>query len=373
MNRFASTLATLTASGNLRSIPPHRNGGALVDLSSNDYLGLAERPDLQELFFSEATRRAIPMTSSASRLLSGRQLEYAALESLLAELYGRPALLFNSGYHANTGLLSALAQGGDTLIVADRLAHASMIDGMVLAKTPFTRFRHNDTLHLRRILEKEHSAHSLIVVVVESIYSMDGDAAPLADLIAIKRAYPNVMLYVDEAHAFGAIGPRGLGLSRSLPDYDEIDIIVGTFGKACASMGAFAVTSTEVRAYLVNRARSLIFSTALPPMQAAWTEFMIRTFLPMDAERTHLANLSRLLADSLGNTGPASHIQPYIVGDAALTVALSAILRERGFEVLPIRTPTVPPGTERLRISLSAARTPAQITAFTTALTATNH
>lgn len=282
------------------------------------------------------------------------------LEELLSGLYHRPALIFNSGYHANTGMVSAIAQSAKTLIVADRLVHASIIDGMTLSKSPFTRFRHNDLTHLRRILEKEASCYEQVLVIVESVYSMDGDRADIDGLAEIKRDHPNVLLYVDEAHAFGVEGVHGLGICRSSKCYDDIDIIVGTFGKACASMGAFCAVSAPLKDYLVNRSRSLIFSTALPPMTAAWTIFMIEKFLDMDAEREHLKVLGERLQSILSPMSPgfpitASHIQPLVAGDPKRAVALSAKLLDYGFKVLPIRVPTVPPGTDRLRISLNAA------------------
>lgn len=357
---YSDILDTLRAEGNFRRIPEESPAGAeLVDLSSNDYLGLASRADLRERFFTDMARSPLPMTSSASRLLSGRQREYNSLESLLAGLYGRPCLLFNSGYHANTGMMQALA-AGRTLIVADRLVHASIIDGITLSKAPFTRFRHNDLDHLEKILAKEAAAHDRVLIVVESVYSMDGDRADIRRLAEIKKRWPNALLYVDEAHAFGVEGPQGLGLALGSDCFGDVDVIMGTFGKACASFGAFCAVSPLLRDYLVNRARSLIFSTSLPPASVAWTQFMVETFLGMDTEREHLRTLGERLQSHLQPLSPrfpvtASHIQPLVIGSARQTVTLSKKLRENGFKVLPIRTPTVPPGTERLRISLSAA------------------
>lgn len=370
MSSYQEINATLRASGNFRSIPADRSENrGLVDLSSNDYLGLAQMPELQERFFADMGNRTIPMTSSASRLLAARQEEYRRLESLLESLYLRPALLFNSGYHANMGLISSLAQGAKTLIVADKLVHASMIDGIVLSKAPFKRFRHNDLSHLKRILAKEAAAYERVIISVESVYSMDGDRADIEALCAVKRQYPNTLLYIDEAHAFGAEGWQGLGLCRSSANYDDVDVTVGTFGKACASIGAFAAVSADIKDYLVNRSRSFIFSTALPPMSAAWTEYMIRQFIPMDDRREHLRLLGERLHKHLQPLSPdfaitPSHIQPLIIGDAERAIKISQKLRDEGFIVLPIRTPTVPPGTERLRISLSAALTFDQIDRF---------
>lgn len=357
---YSDILDTLRAGGNFRRIPEEvPEGERLVDLSSNDYLDLAARHDLRERFFAEMARNPLPMTSSASRLLSGRQREYDSLENLLGELYGRPCLLFNSGYHANTGMMQALA-AGKTLIVADKLVHASIIDGITLSKAPFTRFRHNDFGHLERILAKEAAGYERVMIVVESVYSMDGDRADIDALTDIKKCFPNTLLYVDEAHAFGVEGPQGLGLARASARFGEIDVVMGTFGKACASFGAFCAVSPLLRDYLINRTRSFIFSTSLPPASVAWTQLMVETFLGMEAERNHLRALGERLQGYLQPLSPrfpvtASHIQPLVTGSSELAVGLSEKLREEGFKVLPIRTPTVPPGTERLRISLSAA------------------
>ena len=199
-----------------------------------------------------------------------------------------------------------------------------------------------------------------MLIVVESVYSMDGDRADIDTIVGLKEKYPNAMLYVDEAHAFGVEGPKGLGLCRGNGNFDKIDIIVGTFGKAAASAGAFCAVSPTLRDYLINRARSLIFSTSLPPMTVAWTHYMIETFLAMDEQRRHLKALGERLRQHLQPLSPgfpitASHIQPFVTGSAEKAVSLSEKLLAEGFKVLPIRTPTVPPGTERLRISLSSA------------------
>lgn len=376
MNAYQTTLARLRASGNLRSLPADSMyAGNLTDLSGNDYLGLAARQDLTEAFFTQLDPRRTAMTSSASRLLAAGQEEYSLLEAALSDLYaGRACLLFNSGYHANTGMLSALASEPRTLILADKLVHASMIDGMVLSRAPFRRFAHNDFNHLERILTKEHDAFDRVIVAVESVYSMDGDRADIDTLIDLRRRYGNVMLYVDEAHAFGVCGPQGLGLVQASKAPDEIDVVIGTFGKAAASVGAFAATSAELREYALNRARSFIFSTAIPPVNCAWTRFVLMHMTQMDAERKHLHDLAFELHRRITEVAPAltasspSHITPLIVGDAKATVLMSDHLRDDGFKVLPIRTPTVPPGTERLRISLNAALDMPMVSRFADAL-----
>ncbi len=359
MNRIRQTLEQLRSEGNFRRIPADSTGSAMLDFTSNDYLGIASREDLQKEFFAANNDVRLPLTSSASRLLAAGQNQYESLENLIGDLYGKKALLFNSGYHANTGLIPALADR-DTLVLADRLVHASIIDGYVLARTEMMRFRHNNMQHLALLLERHASAYQRVLIVVESVYSMDGDSPDMRRIAELKRMYPNAMLYVVEAHAFGAVGSQGLGLSAKEGIVEDVDILVGTLGKAGASVGAFAVMSGEMREYMVNRARPLIFSTALPPLNCAWSEFIIRRIAGMDAEREKLAKLSERLRTALSglpgaqNTA-ASYIRPYIVGSAERAVELSQRLVEAGIKVLPIRTPTVARGTERLRISLSAA------------------
>lgn len=351
MASYSDILDNLERTGNYRRIPAEDAPGKCVDFSTNDYMGLALRADLQERFFADADNRGLLMSSSASRLLASCQKEHLALEGMLGELYGRDVLLFNSGYHANTGIISSLASEG-AFIVADKLSHASIIDGMVLSRAPFVRFRHNDYAHLERILAKSAKDYERVLVVTESVFSMDGDRADIGRLVEIKRRYPNVLLYVDEAHAFGVSGAQGLGYARSYP---EVDVIVGTFGKAAASTGAFAAVSGEIKRFLVNKARSFIFSTALSPMTSAWTRFMVETLTGMDRERAHVEELSHRLNAGLRIASEPSHIQPLIVGDARRAVELSRELYDAGYKALPIRTPTVPAGTERLRFSISAS------------------
>lgn len=347
MERYQSVISRLTETSNHRTIPADTVDSALVDLSTNDYLGLGSRADLRREFLERVGDALPPLTSSASRLLAASQRYYDELEALLSDAYGRPALLFNSGYHANTGAISSLADE-HTLIVADKLVHASIIDGMKLSGAPMERFRHNDVNHLERILARKAGDFSRVLIVTESVFSMDGDMAPLAEIAQVKSRYRQALLYVDEAHAFGVEGPRGLGLCVSMP---EVDFIVGTLGKAGASVGAFIVCSPLCRDYLLNRARSFIFSTAIPPLNCVWSCFIIKKIFSMDVERARLKQLGQRL--SLITGAQPGHIQPFVTGSAESAIALSSRLLEQGFKVLPIRTPTVPAGTERLRFSLS--------------------
>lgn len=365
-----NSLRQLADTGNLRRIPAADLPDGIIDLSSNDYLGLAAREDLRRGFLDSAGC-ALPFTAAASRLLASVQSPFTGLERTISEAYGngRGALLFNSGYHANTGLIAPLCDR-DTVIVADKLVHASIIDGMKLSGAPFERFRHNDTAHLARILAKIREQGRRPLIIVESVYSMDGDRAPLEEISRLKSELaPESLLYVDEAHAVGVEGPSGLGLAKDIPG---VDIIVGTFGKALASAGAFAVMSPTLREWMVNKCRSLIFSTALPPFQIAWTEWIFKRAMDMNAERAHLKELSAMLADILHRHGAPDatpgHIRPLLTGDPRKAVDLSSALAEEGFNVLPIRTPTVPPGTDRLRFSLSASITKDQLMALDRAL-----
>ncbi|MDE6395774.1 MAG: 8-amino-7-oxononanoate synthase [Muribaculaceae bacterium] len=372
MDKLREILSQLEAASNLRTIPfgtaPEK---PLIDLSSNDYLGLSENKDLVQKYLDSVDSDVRP-GSTASRLLASSQEEYRALETALSEAYGREALMFNSGYHANVGILQSLGDKS-TLFVADKLVHASIIDGMSLASVGgarFVRFRHNDFDHLERIMSTQAPSFGRVVIVAESVYSMDGDQTNIDRLVEAKSMHPGALIYLDEAHAVGVVGPAGLGLAASHPRGDKIDIVIGTFGKAFASMGAYAVTSPLIKQYLVNRCRSLIFSTALPPLTVRWSRMAFSYALTADNERERLKTVASKLADILpgqaGTRRSPSHILPLIVGDPASAIRLGAELADVGYKVLPIRTPTVPPGTDRLRFSLSAALAPEDLDGLAT-------
>lgn len=334
------------------------NGQRMLNLSSNDYLGLAADKDLREEFLQTLTPETFLPTSSSSRLLTGNFSIYDELEAELAHLFGtEAALVFNSGYHANTGILPAVSNA-QTLILADKLVHASIIDGIRLSTGRCIRYRHNDMAQLERLLEQNHTEYRQIIIVTESLFSMDGDQADLKELVRMKQTYNNVLLYVDEAHAFGVRGKHGLGCAEEAGCIRDIDFLVGTFGKAAASAGAYIVCRRAIREYLVNRMRTLIFTTALPPVNIAWTLFIVRRLPGMQERREHLGTLSRMLKEALQTRGYAcpsvSHIVPMIIGPSADTVLRAEALQRHGFYALPVRPPTVPEGTSRIRFSLTA-------------------
>ena len=365
-DQMQQELQGLKERSNLRTLPAliheGREGSAggqrMLNLSSNDYLGLAADRNLREEFLQELTADSFLPTSSSSRLLTGNFIVYAELEQTLAQLFGtEAALVFNSGYHANTGILPAVSDT-QTLILSDKLVHASLIDGIRLSSAKCIRYRHNDLKQLERLLAENHAAYRQVIVVTESIFSMDGDTADLKELVRLKQMYENVLLYVDEAHAFGARGEQGLGCAEETGCIREIDFLVGTFGKAAASAGAYIVCRRTIREYLVNRMRTLIFTTALPPVNIAWTLFIVRRLGGFRERRMHLENISNILREALKEKGyecpSASYIVPMIVGKSSETILKAEELQRHGFYALPVRPPTVPEGTSRIRFSLTA-------------------
>ncbi|NNH79010.1 8-amino-7-oxononanoate synthase [Acinetobacter sp. ANC 5380] len=367
LNDYAAKLDELKQQGNLRQFTSNVQQGCVIEiknhkmlnLSSNDYLGLASDIKLREQFFDETPNELRIMSSSSSRLLTGNFPEYEQLEASLSQAFqGRAALLFNSGYHMNIGILPALCDSR-TLILADKLVHASMIDGIRLSTAKYVRYRHNDLHHLTQLLQKYHpdEAFDRIIVVTESIFSMDGDETDLAELVRIKKQFAKVMLYVDEAHAIGVRGEQGLGCAEQYGVIDDIDLLVGTFGKALASVGGYLICHPIIREYLINSMRPLIFSTAQPPICMAWTDFIFQKVLALKSERQHLHSISQYLQQAVLSKGfdcpSTSHIVPVIIGESQKTVDKAKQLQQAGFYIMPVRPPTVPKLSSRLRISLT--------------------
>jgi len=357
-------LLTLKEKKNYRSLPPliHDgrnvilNGQRMVNLSSNDYLGLANNISLRKEFLKTITPETFLPTSSSSRLLTGNFTDYQELEQQLAAMFGtESALIFNSGYHANTGILPAVSNA-QTLILADKLVHASLIDGIRLSSAKCIRYRHNDLSQLQRLISENHNEQ--IIIVTESIFSMDGDEADLHALVQLKKSYSNILLYVDEAHAFGVRGDNGLGCAEEQNCINDIDFLVGTFGKAIASAGAYIACRQVIREYLINKMRTFIFTTALPPINIQWTSWILEQLPSLQEKRTHLLRISNKLKTALVDKGyncpSVSHIVPMIVGASENTICKAEEIQRKGFYALPVRPPTVPEGTSRIRFSLTA-------------------
>ena len=366
IERYVKKLESIKSYGNYRMLRDVEHNGFLINdggeellnLSSNDYLGLATNPNLLEEFYERTDVRSMPMSSSSSRLLSGNHVYYRQLEDDLAELYGNgTALVYNSGYHANIGILPAVA-GKTDLIVADRFVHASMADGFRLSEAECVRYRHLDYEHLRHILVTEREKYDNVFIVTESVFSTEGDVADLQILCELKREF-DCMLYVDEAHAVGVRGTNGLGVCEEQCCIENIDFIVGTFGKALSSQGAFVICSEMFRDFLVNTQRSLVYTTALPPVNIAWTRFVLNKLPDFYDLRIRLAGISEKLREVLVEKGfetrGCSHIVPVVCGENEAAVEMEAMLRGNGFFVMPVCYPAVPKGRAMVRFSMNAA------------------
>jgi 8-amino-7-oxononanoate synthase len=362
---FQNQLEKIKQKGTFRQLPNigHQGkyviqeGKKMLNVSSNDYLGLAGQSSLHKEFEEYYYPEKNIFSASSARLLTGNYGIYNELETFLAEFYEREAvLLFNSGYHANVGILPALTTAS-SLILADKLVHASIIDGISLCRAKTIRYRHNDYEQLERLLQENASKHDYVFVATESIFSMDGDICDLQRLVSLKKQFSNVLLYVDEAHAVGVRGIAGRGVSEEQQVMRDIDIIVGTFGKALASVGAFAVTNREIKEVMINSVRSFIFTTALPPVNICWSKFIMEKIPFMTKEREHLQALQQCISESFPQKEISSHIFPFLIGDSEKSVFISEKLKEKGYYALPIRPPTVPEGSARIRISLTAQLT----------------
>ncbi|NTV15287.1 MAG: 8-amino-7-oxononanoate synthase [Desulfobulbaceae bacterium] len=367
MDYLKRWLADYTAAGRYRRLRPlldRRDGSLLVegesigltlrDFSSNDYLALSQHPELVR-----GSREALESYGAgvgAARLMSGDLAIFHQLEREVADFKGCPAaLLFGSGYMANLGIIPALVGRGDT-VFTDRLDHASIYDGCRLAGARLLRFRHNDLTHLEELLGKEGGSGRRLIIV-ESLYSMDGDFAPLADLVALKNRYAALLL-VDEAHATGIYGEQGAGLIEAAGLAEQVEVVVGTFGKALGSYGAYVAGSPELREYLVNRARSFIYSTGLPPAVVGASLAAVRLVRQRPELRRQLAKLASHFKECLRREGlpgvpSPSHIVPVMIGDGATALRLAEECCRLGIFVTAIRPPTVPEGSARVRFSLT--------------------
>jgi len=337
------------------------DGSACLSFCSNDYLGLANHPQLIAALQQGAQQWGVG--AGAAHLVSGHFEPHHRLEQELAAFVGKPAaLLFSTGYMANLGAVQALVGKGDT-VFADRLNHASLNDAMLLSRAAVKRYRHNDIAQLAELLEQTKSGRKLIIT--DAVFSMDGDLAPLPELLALCERH-DAWLLVDDAHGFGVLGKQGRGSLAHCGIASKRIIYMATLGKAAGVFGAFVAAEQVVIDTLVNQARSYVYTTATPPVLACAVLESLKLIGQGDALREHLRELIAQLRSGLAGLPwklmPSdTAIQPLLVGDNQAALALSEGLRERGVRVAAIRPPTVPQGTARLRITLSAAHSESDV------------
>lgn len=342
------------------------DGREYLNMSSNDYLGLSADTSLQQEFFDSISGyQGFLMGTPASRLMTGNNPHYDDLESTLGDLYGgRSCLVLGSGYAVNTGVLPAVTSKND-IILADKLVHASLIDGLRLCQCEWTRFNHNDTDHLESLLRKARNKtkDGNIWIVTESVFSMDGDKAPLKAISGLKEKY-GAKLYIDEAHSFGVFGKAGEGVSYGEGILSEGDILIATLGKAAASTGAFVICDTETRELLINKMRTLIFSTAIPPVNLMWSRFIAERMPSFEDRRKHLKKLINIISP---DNNEATQIIPVMAYENAKALELAGALRDEGYWTTAIRYPTVPKGMARIRLSLTASMSENDVLKFISA------
>lgn len=337
------------------------DGREYTNFCSNDYLGLAAHPRLVQSFQRAAAEYGVG--SGASHLVCGHSRPHHELEEALAELTGRPrALLFSSGYAANTGTLATLLEPGDS-VFQDRLNHASLLDGGLHSGARFRRFAHNDVADLERKLSAVEGPR---LVAVDGVFSMDGDSAPLAELASLCHRQ-DAWLMVDDAHGIGVMGETGAGSVQAAGlGTQDAPVLMATLGKALGTGGAFVAGDEDLIEGLIQQARNYIYTTAIPPAVAAATLTSLAILREEAWRRDHLASLIQRFREGASQLGlplmpSSSAIQPLAVGDATRATSMSQKLRERGLLIGAIRPPTVPVGTSRLRITLSAAHSAQQV------------
>ena len=330
------------------------NGKELLNFSSNDYLNLSTDKNLINEFLEKYKgSNEFIFSSTSSRLLTGTSSCYKKLEGNLAKLFKKEAcLLFNTGYQCNLGVVSSLVNRDD-VIFSDKLNHASIIDGMKLSGTDFYRYRHFDYENLEELLIKHRNNYKKAIIISESVFSMDGDIADIKKLVELKKKY-NCILMIDEAHAFGIFGDNLAGISDQKNLLDEVDIITATLGKSLAGMGAFCVSNKTIINYLINKANSFIFSTALPSINIMWSNFLLEEHFELLKEKAEKLKTLIYEAHKLLNDNGTTQIVPIIIGSNDKTIKIAQQLQSKGFYILPVRPPTVPVNTSRLRLSLTS-------------------
>lgn len=329
------------------------NKKELYNFSSNDYLAIAKDNQLLEKFYENYNFENYKTSSSSSRLIDGSYPAVMRLEQKVKEIYGKPCLVFNSGFDANSSVIETFFEKS-SLILTDRLNHASIYDGCINSNAKILRYNHLDTEALENLLQKYSKEYEDILVVTETIYSMDGDCADIEAICNLKDKY-NFYLMVDEAHSYGV---HGYGIAHEKKLIDKIDFLIIPLGKAGASVGAYVICDEIYKNYLINKSRKFIYSTALPPINNYWNLFVLERMYNFQDRREELARLVKFSLDLLKKlnikTESTSHIISIIIGDNLKTIKLSQKLEENGYLAYSIKEPTVPKNTARLRISLTA-------------------
>lgn len=377
-------LNALTTSGNLRTLMSlshngihiEHKGKTCINLASNDYLGLSaefQQQGTQLSFegfraFLDSINEHIYFSASSSRLLSGDFMVFSYAENLIANAYNthiankeatKECLLFNSGYSANVSLIESLNKLGSVLFLLDEFSHASIFDGIKLSGARFRRFTHNDMEELHNLLRINHNDYDMLIIVSEGLFSMEGDMID-SKIFTLKNSYENVLLYVDEAHSVGALGKEGLGIISQYEKLHEVDFLLLTFGKAIGSIGACVLCAKEMKSYFINFARSLIYSTALPPINVAFSAYIFSLLKDFEDKRVYLDSISKqtktYLSEIFGQErvlGEA-YIISLLLGENQKALRVSELLESMGIFAPCIRYPTVPKGSARIRFSLNA-------------------
>lgn len=360
-------LQDLEQNHNLRTLTPLKHEGnfvykkdkKLLNLAGNDYLNLASSKELKNEFLNSLKEKDFFFSSSSSRSLSGNFEIYEELESFLKTKFKDKEILhFNSGYHLNISCIAALSSISKTLFLADKFIHASMIDGLRLGGADFFRFHHKNMNHLESLIQKHYENYENIIILSEALFSMDGDFGDFQILCDFKKRYEKIKLYIDEAHSVGCFDDEGLGLVKKLKLENEVDFLVFTFGKAIASMGACMICEKKYKNFFINKARALIYSTALPPLNVAWTQFIFKKMPNFNKKRENLELLSAFFKSKLQEKNHTflgdAYILSLLLGDNKKALEISQKLEKAGIFAPAIKEPTVPKNTARIRFSLHA-------------------
>lgn len=340
-------LKILKEKNNYRILKNHSKN--LINFSSNDYLGIANDLNLKNEFYSKFSPK---LSSSSSRLIDGSYEEVLLLEEEVEKLYKKPCILFNSGFDANSSIIETFC-GKNSLILTDRLNHASIYDGIINSGATFYRYKHLDMESLEALLIKYKDKFEDILVVTESVYSMDGDMVDLNKLIDLKKKY-GFDLMLDEAHSYGVFG---YGIAYNLNLIKNIDFLIIPLGKGGGSVGSMVICDQLFKNYIINKSRKFIFSTALPPVNNAWNLFILKKMPTFEEKRKKLSKLVDYTLNNLKNNGittiSTTHIISIIIGDNQKAITIAENMKNKGFLLYAVKEPTVPKGTARFRIGLN--------------------